>query len=85
MLSQRAQHRQVSTTLVDQPVAVRAALQVMAKGSLNAVTRRTRIEYAKDGIRVNTVRWAHHIRCKTRDQSFSRVAPVGRMGEIQKS
>src|SRR5215472_10330511 len=44
----------VSTTLVDQPVAgVGAAVQVMLKGALNAVTRALAIEYAKDGIRVN--------------------------------
>lgn len=46
----------ISTTLVDQPVAgVNAAVQVMVKGGLNAVTRALAIEYAKDGIRVNTV------------------------------
>src|SRR3984893_13209331 len=46
----------VSTTLVDQPIAgVGAAVQIMLKGALNAVTRALAIEYAKDGIRVNTV------------------------------
>lgn len=46
----------VSTTLVDQPVAgVGAAVQIMLKGALNAVTRALAIEYAKDGIRVNTI------------------------------
>jgi len=46
----------VSTTLVDQPIAgVDAAVQIMLKGALNAVTRALAIEYAKDGIRVNTV------------------------------
>jgi len=43
----------VSTALVDQPIAgVPVAVQVMAKGSLHAVTRALAIEYAKDGIRV---------------------------------
>ena len=46
----------VSTTLVDQPIAgVGAALQIMLKGGLNAVTRALAIEYAKEGIRVNTI------------------------------
>jgi NAD(P)-dependent dehydrogenase (short-subunit alcohol dehydrogenase family) len=46
----------VSTTLVDQPIAgVGAAVQIMLKGALNAVTRALAIEYAKEGIRVNTV------------------------------
>jgi NAD(P)-dependent dehydrogenase (short-subunit alcohol dehydrogenase family) len=46
----------ISTTLVDQPIAgVGAAVQIMVKGALNAVTRALAIEYAKEGIRVNTV------------------------------
>jgi len=46
----------VSTTLIDQPIAgVGAAVQVMVKGALNAVTRALAVEYAKEGIRVNTV------------------------------
>ena len=46
----------VSTTLIDQPIAgVGAAVQVMVRGALNAVTRALAVEYAKEGIRVNTV------------------------------
>ena len=46
----------VSTSLVDQPIAgVGAAVQIMVKGALNAVTRALAIEYAKDGIRVNAI------------------------------
>jgi len=46
----------VSTTLVDQPIAgVGAAVQIMLKGALHAVTRALAIEYAKQGIRVNTI------------------------------
>jgi len=46
----------VSTTLVGHPVAgVPVAVQVMAKGALDAVTRALAMEYAKEGIRVNTV------------------------------
>src|SRR5499427_412625 len=40
----------VSTTLVDQPIAgVGTAVQIMLKGGLNAVTRALAIEYAKEG------------------------------------
>jgi len=46
----------ISTTLVDHPIAgVGAAVQIMLKGALNAVTRALAIEYAKEGIRVNTI------------------------------
>jgi len=46
----------ISTTLVDHPIAgASAAVQIMIKGGLTAVTRALAMEYAKDGIRVNTV------------------------------
>src|SRR5258708_8685145 len=46
----------VSTTLVDQPIAgVSAAVQIMIKGGLNSVTRALAIEYAKNSIRVTTL------------------------------
>ena len=77
----------VSTTLVDHPVAgVPVTVQVMAKGSLNAVTRALAIEYAKDGIRVNTValgviKTPMH---KRETYEFLKgLHPIGRMGEIK--
>jgi len=46
----------ISTTLVDQPIAgVPASLPVLTKSTLSAVSRELAIEYAADGIRVNTV------------------------------
>lgn len=46
----------ISTSLVDHPnAAVTAAVQVMIKSSLHSVARALAIEYAKHGIRVNTV------------------------------
>jgi NAD(P)-dependent dehydrogenase (short-subunit alcohol dehydrogenase family) len=46
----------ISTTVVDQPIAgLGASVQIMLKGGLNAVTRALAIEYAKEGIRVNTI------------------------------
>src|SRR5215469_1071394 len=77
----------VSTTLVDQPIAgVDAAVQIMLKGALNAVTRALAIEYAKDGIRVNTVapgviNTPMH---KPETHEFLKgLHPVARIGEIK--
>jgi NAD(P)-dependent dehydrogenase (short-subunit alcohol dehydrogenase family) len=77
----------ISTTLVDQPIAgAPAAVQIMVKGGLNAVTRALAIEYANDGIRVNTVA-AGTINTpmhKPETHKFLKgLHPVGRMGEIQ--
>src|SRR6201996_7049447 len=77
----------VSTTLVDQPIAgVGAAVQIMLKGGLNAVTRALAIEYAKDGIRVNTIapgviNTPMH---KPESHGFLKgLHPVDRIGEIK--
>jgi len=77
----------VSTTLVDQPIAgVGAAVQIMLKGALNAVTRALAMEYAKEGIRVNTVapgviNTPMH---KPETHEFLKgLHPVGRIGEVK--
>jgi NAD(P)-dependent dehydrogenase (short-subunit alcohol dehydrogenase family) len=77
----------ISTTLVDQPIAgVGAAVQIMLKGALNAVTRALAIEYAKDGIRVNTIapgviNTPMH---KPETHEFLKgLHPVARLGEIK--
>jgi NAD(P)-dependent dehydrogenase (short-subunit alcohol dehydrogenase family) len=77
----------ISTTLVDQPIAgVGAAVQIMLKGALNAVTRALAIEYAKDGIRVNTIapgviNTPMH---KPETHDFLKgLHPVGRIGEVK--
>jgi len=77
----------VSTTLVDQPMAgVGAAVQIMLKGGLNAVTRALAIEYAKEGIRVNTVS-AGVINTpmhKPEAHDFLKsLQPVGRIGKVK--
>jgi len=77
----------ISTTLVEQPVAgVSAAVQIMIKGGLHAVTRALAIEYAKDGIRVNTVA-AGIINTPMHKPethvSLKGLSPVGRIGEIK--
>jgi NAD(P)-dependent dehydrogenase (short-subunit alcohol dehydrogenase family) len=77
----------ISTTLVDHPVAgVPVTVQVMAKGSLDAVTRALAIEYAKDGIRVNTVALGVIKTPMHRPETYEFLRgldPVGRMGEIK--
>ena len=57
MLQQDAGHVvNITTTLADQPVAgVPAALPVLTKGGLNAVTAALAIEFAGDGIRFNAI------------------------------
>ncbi len=77
----------VSTTVVDQPVAGGGvAVQVMAKGGLHAVTRALAIEYAKDGIRVNTVALGVIKTPMHKPETYeflNGLHPVGRMGEIK--
>jgi len=77
----------ISTTLIDQPIAgVGAAVQIMLKGALNAVTRALAIEYAKEGIRVNTIapgviNTPMH---KPETHEFLKgLSPVGRIGEVK--
>ena len=77
----------VSTTMVDHPVAgASAAVQIMIKGGLDAVTRALAMEYAKDGIRVNTVapgviNTPMH---KHETHEFLKgLHPLGRIGEVK--
>jgi NAD(P)-dependent dehydrogenase (short-subunit alcohol dehydrogenase family) len=87
MLRQKSGHIvNISTTLVDQPIAgVPCALQLLTKGGLHAVTRALAIEYAGQGIRVNTlalgiIRTPMH---KVENDDFLKsLQPAGRMGEI---
>jgi len=76
----------LSTSLVDHPnAAVSAAVQIMMKGSLNAVTRALAIEYAKDGIRVNTVAAGvinTPMHKPESHESLKGLNPTGRMGEV---
>ena len=76
----------VSTAFVDQPIVGVGALQIMLKGALNAVTRALAIEYAKEGIRINTVapgaiNTSMH---KPEAHDFLKgLHPVGRIGEVK--
>ena len=76
----------ISTSLVEQPMAgVSAAVQIMLKGGLDAVTRALAIEYAKEGIRVNAV-GVGVIKTPMHNSETHEVLkgsnPFGRLGEI---
>ena len=57
MRAQKAGHViTITTSLASQPIqGVAAAVSILTKGGLNAITRALAIEYARDGIRVNAV------------------------------
>ncbi len=88
MLNQRHGHIvQITTTLVDQPIAgAPSGLAGLTKGGLDAVTRALAIEYAKSGIRVNAVapgiiKTPMHAP-ETHDV-LAGLHPMGRMGEVK--
>jgi NAD(P)-dependent dehydrogenase (short-subunit alcohol dehydrogenase family) len=76
----------ISTSLVDNPIAgANAAVQIMVKGGLNAVTRALALEYAQDGIRVNTVaagQIATPMHKPETHKALGALHPLGRIGEI---
>ena len=88
MLDQRRGHVvNVSTTLVEQADSSRpAALPVLTKGGLVAVTKSLAIEYASRGLRVNAVSLGV-IKTPIHDESsyagMGALHPVGRVGEIE--
>jgi NAD(P)-dependent dehydrogenase (short-subunit alcohol dehydrogenase family) len=87
MLEQRSGHIvQITTTLVDQPIAgAPSGLAGLTKGGLAAVTRGLAIEYADRGLRVNAVapgiiRTPMH--APETLGALGKLHPMGRMGEI---
>jgi NAD(P)-dependent dehydrogenase (short-subunit alcohol dehydrogenase family) len=77
----------VSTSLVEQADSGRpAALSVLTKGGLVAVTKSLAIEYASRGVRVNAVSLGV-IKTPIHDESsyagMGALHPVGRVGEIE--
>jgi NAD(P)-dependent dehydrogenase (short-subunit alcohol dehydrogenase family) len=77
----------ITATIAEQPMAaLAAALAVLMKGGLNAVTRALAIEYASRGIRVNAVspgviRTPMH--SPEMHDYLAGLQPMGRMGEIK--
>ena len=77
----------VSTSLVEQADSSRpAALSVLTKGGLVAVTKSLAIEYASSGLRVNAVSLGV-IKTPVHDESsyagMGALHPLGRVGEIE--
>jgi NAD(P)-dependent dehydrogenase (short-subunit alcohol dehydrogenase family) len=88
MLEQRSGHIvQITTTLVDQPIAgAPSGLAGLTKGGLAAVTRGLAIEYADRGLRVNAVapgiiRTPMH--APETLGALGKLHPMGRLGEIE--
>jgi NAD(P)-dependent dehydrogenase (short-subunit alcohol dehydrogenase family) len=77
----------ISTSLVDQPIAgLGAAVQIMLKGALNAATRALAIEYAQEGIRVNTIAPGvinTPMHNPEAHEFLKGLHPVGRIGEVK--
>jgi NAD(P)-dependent dehydrogenase (short-subunit alcohol dehydrogenase family) len=77
----------VSTTLADHAIAgAHVAVQVMAKGSLHSVTRALALEYAQEGIRVNTVALGvidTPMHDSDDHEALSGSNPMGRLGQIK--
>jgi NAD(P)-dependent dehydrogenase (short-subunit alcohol dehydrogenase family) len=77
----------ITATIAEQPMAtLAAALAVLMKGGLNAVTRALAIEYASRGIRVNAVspgviRTPMH--SPEMHDYLAGLQPMGRMGETK--
>ena len=77
----------ITASLVDNPIAgINAAVPMITKGGLNAVTRSLAMEYAKDGIRVNAVApgvvdTPLH---KENPQDFLKtLSPMGRISDVR--
>jgi NAD(P)-dependent dehydrogenase (short-subunit alcohol dehydrogenase family) len=77
----------ISTTLAGNPVAaLPVAVQAMAKGGVEAVTRALAMEYINDGIRVNTVALGVINTPMHKPEAYEflkGLQPIGRMGEIR--
>jgi NAD(P)-dependent dehydrogenase (short-subunit alcohol dehydrogenase family) len=77
----------ISTTLVGHAVAgASAAVQIMIKGGLDAVTGALAMEYAKDGIRVNTIAAGVINTSMHKPEAYEQLkglSPFGRLGEIK--
>jgi NAD(P)-dependent dehydrogenase (short-subunit alcohol dehydrogenase family) len=77
----------VTASLVDNPIAgITAAVPMITKGGLNAVTRSLAMEYAKDGIRVNAVAPGVVDTPLHKDNPkdfLKRLSPMGRISDVK--
>jgi NAD(P)-dependent dehydrogenase (short-subunit alcohol dehydrogenase family) len=77
----------ITASLVDNPIAgVNAAVPMITKGGLNAVTRSLALEYAKDGIRVNAVAPGvvdTPLHSKNPKEFLKTLSPMGRISDVK--
>jgi NAD(P)-dependent dehydrogenase (short-subunit alcohol dehydrogenase family) len=77
----------VTASLVDNPiVGVTAAVPMITKGGLNAVTHQLAIEYARAGIRVNAVApgvVATPLHGETPPEALKQLSPMGRVSTVE--
>ena len=89
MLSQKTGGSIVTITasLADNPIAgVTAAVPMITKGGLNAVTRQLAMEYAREGIRVNAVApgaVATPLHNNTPEDVLKGLSPMGRVTTVE--
>ena len=76
----------ISTSLVDQPIAgVPASLPVLTKSTLSAMSRELAIEYAAEGIRVNTISPGTvntPMHANDDHEALKKLAPLKRLAEV---
>jgi NAD(P)-dependent dehydrogenase (short-subunit alcohol dehydrogenase family) len=76
----------ITASLVDNPiVGATAAVPMITKGGLNAVTHHLAIEYARDGIRVNAVApgvVATALHKNTPAEDLKKLSPMGRVSTV---
>jgi NAD(P)-dependent dehydrogenase (short-subunit alcohol dehydrogenase family) len=76
----------VTAALVDNPIAgVTAAVPMITKGGLNAITYHLAMEYARDGIRVNAVApgvVATPLHKTTPEDVMKKLSPMGRVSSV---
>lgn len=77
----------ITAALVDNPIAgATAAVPMITKGGLNAVTHHLAIEYARDGIRVNAVApgaVATPLHKNTPEDDLKKQSPMGRVSTVK--
>lgn len=77
----------ISSAMVDHPIAgVTASLPVVTKGGIDAISRSLTMEYAKEGIRVNTVAPGVVDTPLHKDDSkefLKTLSPMGRISDVQ--
>jgi NAD(P)-dependent dehydrogenase (short-subunit alcohol dehydrogenase family) len=77
----------ITASLADNPIlGVSAAVPMITKGGLNAVTRQLAIEYARDGIRVNAVAPGvvpTPLHKSTPEELIKKLSPMGQPSSVQ--